>query len=137
MIDFDSLSSTLSQATKSFNTNISEMLPLDQKKDIEAATRGRIANLPNDPVLAAGNRKAWDIKEFDFLQARPADTVNPSLWRMAQLNTVSGLFEVTDGVWQARAFDYANMTVIRGDTCLLYTSPSPRDLSTSRMPSSA
>ena len=24
-----------------------------------------------------------------------------------------------------------------GDTCLLYTSPSPRDLSTSRMPSSA
>ena len=26
---------------------------------------------------------------------------------------------------------------IRGDGCLLYTSPSPRDLSTSRMPSSA
>ena len=26
---------------------------------------------------------------------------------------------------------------IRTDTCLLYTSPSPRDLSTSRMPSSA
>ena len=25
----------------------------------------------------------------------------------------------------------------RGDDCLLYTSPSPRDLSTSRMPSSA
>ena len=25
----------------------------------------------------------------------------------------------------------------RGKTCLLYTSPSPRDLSTSRMPSSA
>lgn len=123
MIDFDSLSSTLSQATKSFNTNISEMLPLDQKKDIEAATRGRIANLPNDPVLAAGNRKAWDIKEFDFLQARPADTVNPSLWRMAQLNTVSGLFEVTDGVWQARAFDYANMTVIRGNTGWIIVDP--------------
>ena len=27
--------------------------------------------------------------------------------------------------------------VIRGERCLLYTSPSPRDLSTSRMPSSA
>ena len=26
---------------------------------------------------------------------------------------------------------------VRGSTCLLYTSPSPRDLSTSRMPSSA
>ena len=27
--------------------------------------------------------------------------------------------------------------ISRTDTCLLYTSPSPRDLSTSRMPSSA
>ena len=27
--------------------------------------------------------------------------------------------------------------IIFGGTCLLYTSPSPRDLSTSRMPSSA
>ena len=27
--------------------------------------------------------------------------------------------------------------VVMGNTCLLYTSPSPRDLSTSRMPSSA
>ena len=29
------------------------------------------------------------------------------------------------------------LTIDGGDTCLLYTSPSPRDLSTSRMPSSA
>ena len=27
--------------------------------------------------------------------------------------------------------------IVKGETCLLYTSPSPRDLSTSRMPSSA
>ena len=31
----------------------------------------------------------------------------------------------------------ANVNMGRGETCLLYTSPSPRDLSTSRMPSSA
>ena len=31
----------------------------------------------------------------------------------------------------------AALTVIETDPCLLYTSPSPRDLSTSRMPSSA
>ena len=30
-----------------------------------------------------------------------------------------------------------NVPVERGYSCLLYTSPSPRDLSTSRMPSSA
>ena len=30
-----------------------------------------------------------------------------------------------------------HLSVAEGDICLLYTSPSPRDLSTSRMPSSA
>ena len=37
-------------------------------------------------------------------------------------------------------FDPAEVTISAGETvhfCLLYTSPSPRDLSTSRMPSSA
>ena len=33
--------------------------------------------------------------------------------------------------------DFANQVVPASDSCLLYTSPSPRDLSTSRMPSSA
>ena len=35
------------------------------------------------------------------------------------------------------AFPLVGAIAARGYTCLLYTSPSPRDLSTSRMPSSA
>ena len=38
---------------------------------------------------------------------------------------------------RARAEDVANDVLGRWSRCLLYTSPSPRDLSTSRMPSSA
>ena len=34
-------------------------------------------------------------------------------------------------------YDYERSSTTDSDTCLLYTSPSPRDLSTSRMPSSA
>ena len=30
------------------------------------------------------------------------DTVNPSLWRQAQLNKVHGLFEVCEGIYQVR-----------------------------------
>ena len=33
--------------------------------------------------------------------------------------------------------NHTKVFLIKGDLCLLYTSPSPRDLSTSRMPSSA
>ena len=38
---------------------------------------------------------------------------------------------------QSRSIDRISITVICDKDCLLYTSPSPRDLSTSRMPSSA
>ena len=38
------------------------------------------------------------------------------------------------GIWKTVFFIYH---VVDGKICLLYTSPSPRDLSTSRMPSSA
>lgn len=40
------------------------------------------------------------------------DTVNPSLWRQAQLNAIHGLFKVTAKVYQVRGMDLANMTTI-------------------------
>ena len=51
--------------------------------------------------------------------------------------------EATVRVWDYMSNSYENkshknaLKVIRANSCLLYTSPSPRDLSTSRMPSSA
>ena len=36
-----------------------------------------------------------------------------------------------------KPLDGSGVVIAVADTCLLYTSPSPRDLSTSRMPSSA
>jgi len=59
----------------------------------------------------------------------------PGSWLWALLSPVV--------VWLARRFrvDRANFgrhfVIHLGASCLLYTSPSPRDLSTSRMPSSA
>ena len=49
--------------------------------------------------------------------------------------TKTGLQEFQDN-WQ-RPFQAAFSDKVCIDDCLLYTSPSPRDLSTSRMPSSA
>ena len=40
-------------------------------------------------------------------------------------------------IWTFEKGKVKTFTAIGADTCLLYTSPSPRDLSTSRMPSSA
>jgi alkyl sulfatase BDS1-like metallo-beta-lactamase superfamily hydrolase len=60
------------------------------------------------------------MKPYDFLkQNEAADSVNPSLWRQAQLNLIHGLFKVTDRVYQVRGFDVSNMTIIEGDTSLI------------------
>jgi alkyl sulfatase BDS1-like metallo-beta-lactamase superfamily hydrolase len=52
-------------------------------------------------------------------QNEVADSVNPSLWRQAQLNAIHGLFKVTERVYQVRGFDISNMTIIEGDTSLI------------------
>ena len=38
---------------------------------------------------------------------------------------------------ELEVYDYDRIGLVGANGCLLYTSPSPRDLSTSRMPSSA
>ena len=43
-------------------------------------------------------------------------TVNPSLWRNAQLNTIAGLFKVSDRIYQVRGYDLSNITFVQGDT---------------------
>ena len=50
-----------------------------------------------------------------FLDGECPDTVNPSLWRQAQLNAIHGLFEVREGIYQVRGLDLSNMTIVEGD----------------------
>ena len=123
MTDFDSLQQIVSKATAKANAAVAKSLPIDSRKDLDAVTRGKIASLPAAAITAPGDRTAWDISSFDFLHGAAPDTVNPSLWQMAKLNAVSGFFEITGGVWQARAFDYANMTLIGGKSGWIIVDP--------------
>lgn len=123
MTDLTALSARLDTATTRANAAVAARLPLEQRTDFDAAARGKIADVPSDGIDNAHGRKAWNIADWDFLQADCPGTVNPSLWRMGQLNAHAGLFEVADGVWQARSFDYANMTIIRGDNGWIVVDP--------------
>ena len=51
------------------------------------------------------------------------ETVNPSLWRQAQLNAIHGLFQVSDRVYQVRGMDLSNMTIIEGASGLILIDP--------------
>ena len=110
-------------ATRAYNQAVAKRLPLDDQQAFEDAKRGWLASLPEGGVKRADGSTAWNIRWFDFQNGPCPASVNPSLWRHAQLNNIDGLFEVCDGVWQARACDYANMTIVRGDSGWIIVDP--------------
>jgi alkyl sulfatase BDS1-like metallo-beta-lactamase superfamily hydrolase len=67
----------------------------------------------------------WDPQQYAFIKEgeKAPDTVNPSLWRQSQLINISGLFEVTDGVYQIRNLDLSNMTIIEGKEGITVVDP--------------
>ena len=102
--------------TAAVNAAHAAALHLDDVGDLERATRGLIAQhetgLIDGPI-----GPAWNTADWDFLRAREEapPTVHPSLWRHGRLNAIHGLFEVADGVWQARGYDISNITFVKGD----------------------
>ena len=86
--------------------------------------RGFIATLDGGVVTGENGKTVWDTKPYEFLKSDAVPpTVNPSLWRQAQLNAVNGLFKVTDRVYQVRGIDLANLTIIEGDSGLILIDP--------------
>ena len=79
------------------------------------ARKGFVA-APSGQIKDAQGKLIWDFDAFAFIQGDAPPTVNPSLWRQATLNNQIGLFKVTEGIWQLRGFDLANMTLIQGKT---------------------
>jgi alkyl sulfatase BDS1-like metallo-beta-lactamase superfamily hydrolase len=101
------------------NARMRSELPFEDQRSFENARRGFIGTMePLTIPRSNGRPPAYDLAPaLSFLNGECPDTVNPSLWRQAQLNALhNGLYEVTDGIYQVRSFDLANMTLIRGDT---------------------
>lgn len=113
------------RATIDAQAALTQQLDFNDRRSFEDASRGFIASI--DPISIPhdqGNRDAFDLEALSFLSEDAPDTVNPSLWRQAQLNASHhGLYEVVDGIYQIRSFDIANMTLIRGETGWIIVDP--------------
>jgi alkyl sulfatase BDS1-like metallo-beta-lactamase superfamily hydrolase len=102
-------------ATLAANDQMAQALKLDDPQDLDDAKRGFIAR-PEGKITAADGTVLADFDAFKFIDGKAPATVNPSLWRHAILNAQVGLFRVTDGIYQLRGFDIANITLIEGKT---------------------
>lgn len=77
-------------------------------------------------LIAKFDAKTADIlwNDYRFLEQDAPDSVNPSLWRQGQVNhEAAGLYRVTDGIYQIRGTDLANMSLIRGDSGWILLDP--------------
>lgn len=115
-----------SDATQTLNAAVLNALPFSNRQDFDDARRGHIADLPDGGVInSADGNPVWDLSQYAYIQqdTTAPETVNPSLWRMAQLLTISGLFKVDERIYQVRGADLSNMTIIEGDTGLIIIDP--------------
>ncbi|PYE18580.1 alkyl sulfatase BDS1-like metallo-beta-lactamase superfamily hydrolase [Williamsia limnetica] len=101
-------------------------MPADfsDRTDFDNANRGLIATLEPAQIRADDGRVVYDAAGFAAATTGDCpDTVNPSLWRQAQLTAIHGLFEVTAGIYQIRGYDLSNMTIVEGDTGVVVIDP--------------
>lgn len=97
----------------------------NNEEDFSFATRGFIAT--DDPLIIPSdypNITSWNMEEFSFLDNGTCPgTINPLLYRHAQVNKINGLFEVASGIYQVRGYDITAMSLIKGDTGWIVIDP--------------
>lgn len=114
------------QATQANNQALLQQLPFQDRQDFDDAQRGFIAPLLSPSIIKnSAGTVVSDSNKFSFIQpGSPApNTVNPSLWRQSQLVNISGLFKVTDRLYQIRNLDLSNMTIIEGNSGIIVVDP--------------
>ncbi|MFZ6657341.1 alkyl/aryl-sulfatase [Undibacterium sp. TJN19] len=114
--------SEASPTTIKANEEMGKSLALDDQQDFEDARHGLIAR-PEGKILGPAGEVLIDFDAWKFIEGPAPATVNPSLWRHAKLNAQIGLFKVTDGIYQLRGFDIANMSIIEGKSGWIIIDP--------------
>jgi alkyl sulfatase BDS1-like metallo-beta-lactamase superfamily hydrolase len=102
-------------ATKQANAKLYKSLPFADKQDFERADRGFIGRPKSLIIKDAKGNVVWDMESYAFISddKKAPDSVNPSLWRNAQLCKKAGLYKVIDRVYQVRGYDLSNITFVQ------------------------
>jgi len=106
------------------DANSAAAISFDDPGDFDRATRGLVSQIEDGKVVM-GDHVVFDVAKHAFVNEseQAPDSVHPGLWRQAQLNHHHGLFEVTEGVWQVRGYDLANITFMAGPEGWLIIDP--------------
>lgn len=98
--------------TQKSNEGVYAALNFKDTTDFADARRGFIATLDSGIIRSKNGAIIINENDFSFIKGKSPLTVNPALWRQAQLNNINGLFRITEKVYQVRSFDIANTSFI-------------------------
>jgi alkyl sulfatase BDS1-like metallo-beta-lactamase superfamily hydrolase len=118
-----SVSKEPSSFTQASNDALLKYLNFSDTTDFQNASKGFLGTIPSGEILHSDGSTSYSMKDFEFLKGNTPNTANPSLWRESRLNSMNGLFQVADNIYQIRGFDLANMTLIKGKTGWLIIDP--------------
>lgn len=106
-------SKAATETTKAKNEAVYKQLDFTGKTDFNNADKGFLAPLINKGDIDG----IINVSGLNFMQGKDAPpSVNPSLWRHAQLVNRGGLYKVSDHIYQVRGQDLASLTIIEGDS---------------------
>ncbi|WP_222618231.1 alkyl/aryl-sulfatase [Enterobacter sp. JUb54] len=106
---FSAESKPATDVTKTKNEAVYKQLDFASKTDFENVDKGFIAPLLNNGDIPG----VISATGMNFMQNKEAPaSVNPSLWRHAQLVNRGGLYKVSDHIYQVRGQDISNLTII-------------------------
>lgn len=111
--------------TTEVNKDLLKILPFSDRKDFKNAQKGFIAR-GEEEIKDASGKVVWSTKKFAFMQdlkKKSPSTVNPSLWRQMLLVNLTGLFKVSEHIYQVRNYDLSNITFIEGKSGLIIMDP--------------
>lgn len=97
----------------------------DDRDDYADADRGFIGALEPGVIRSPNGKVVWDVDKYAFLKQQPESlpTVHPNLVRQGQLSIKQGLYRVAEGIYQVRALDISNMTILEGTRGIVVIDP--------------
>lgn len=110
--------------TRVANNRLARSLNFQDKQDFKDAYKGFLGGADLEYIQDKEGNRIWSWSEYrQFLDSNPEtpapNSVNPSLWRQSKLAMITGLFKVTDEIYQVRNYDISNMTFIESDSCII------------------
>ncbi|KAJ5295458.1 hypothetical protein PENANT_c001G07878 [Penicillium antarcticum] len=97
---------------------------LDDTADYKSAERGFLKSRKQCLIKNDKGKIVWDSDEYKFVNEQPCPaTVNPKLWRQAQLLSKQGLYRISPSMYQVRGFDISHITFVEGKTGIIVIDP--------------